>query len=56
MLDETTDAECKKASSCSNTDGNATDEDRGDEFTWIDEADETGKDLKTLYFDLINMQ
>ncbi len=51
LLDETTDAECKKQVPVAIHDGNATDEDMGDEFTWIDEADETGKDLKTVYFD-----
>lgn len=51
LVDETTDADGKKQVPVATNDANATDEDMGNEFAWIDEADETEQDLKTVYFD-----
>jgi peptidoglycan-associated lipoprotein len=51
LVDETTDVDGKKQVPVATNDANATDEDMGNEFAWIDEADETEQDLKTVYFD-----
>ena len=51
LVDETTDADGKKQVPVATNDANATDEDMGNEFAWIDEADETEQGLKTVYFD-----